>query len=83
MTAERITRKLAADARKLYKHRAMAVAIQTEIWNGVESLATAAGHGAMEILRKKLGISKAYMSDIRHGHRGIGDETVRRIAGLK
>ena len=40
-------------------------------------------HGAPKDLCLRLGLSQAYLSDIRNGHRGIGDATVKKLCEVE
>lgn len=40
-------------------------------------------HGSAIALADQLGVSPSYLSDVRHGKRGIGDEMLQKLCGIE
>ena len=83
MTEKMVVGRIRKAAAELARHRLAADGLEGALQVWIHELATESGHGSMEKLRAQLGISRAHMSDIRHGRKGIGTEVAVRLSEIR
>jgi len=76
-------RDLRTAAMDLQTARAVAVAKESRLRAAVIAWVKIGGSGEQGRFADETGVSRAYMSEIRNGGRGIGDDLARKIAGVK
>ena len=71
--------RLRASADRLIRARGLSAVRESEFKEALQCLL---GKGEASGFAEALGVSPAYISDLRHGRRGISDETLERVLGL-
>lgn len=74
--------KLRQNAIRLESARSKVTEFEQLVYRDIRELIKFEGHGSAGVLAEEIGVSASYLSDIRHGNRGIGAEVLAKLVKI-